>query len=116
VFDGFGRIVEVSNRPGDPATVSRDNLVFRVGSLHLKSVKGKVVFHLNRRTCAFHVTVDQTGTVHGGTGRFAHAVGRFTGSVDARGVAARDQSGRCSMAQAPLLEVDVVSGAGTLTL
>jgi hypothetical protein len=37
VFNGVGRIVEVPNRPGDPDTVSRDNLVFPGGTMHLRS-------------------------------------------------------------------------------
>ena len=37
VFNGVGRIVEVLNLPGDPDTVSRDDLVFAEGGMHLVS-------------------------------------------------------------------------------
>src|SRR6266566_5361704 len=36
-FSGVGRIVEVENQPGDDDRVTRDDLVFARGSMHLKS-------------------------------------------------------------------------------
>src|SRR5437764_14365667 len=38
VFTGVGRIVERPNRPGDSAKVSRDDLVFATGTLHILNV------------------------------------------------------------------------------
>src|SRR6187399_1092000 len=35
VFSGVGRIVERPNRPGDSGKVSRDDLVFAAGTLHI---------------------------------------------------------------------------------
>jgi len=35
VFDGVGQIVEIPARPGDPANVSRDDLVYPEGTMHL---------------------------------------------------------------------------------
>jgi hypothetical protein len=35
VFDGVGRIVEIPARPGDPPNVSRDDLVYPEGTMHL---------------------------------------------------------------------------------
>src|SRR4051794_4375191 len=37
VFTGIGRVVEVANRPSDPDNVSRDDLVFRSGTMHIRS-------------------------------------------------------------------------------
>jgi len=37
VFNGVGRVVEVQNLPGDPDNVSRDDLVFADGTLHIVS-------------------------------------------------------------------------------
>lgn len=116
VFDGFGRIVEVPNRPGDPDNVSRDNLVFGRGSFHLVSVTVGGTFSVDKHTCRFHATARQQGRIVGGTGRFRAAHGTFTGRVEARGVMARAADGSCSQDRAPLREVDLVSGSGILTL
>jgi hypothetical protein len=80
VFTGVGRIVEVESLPGDPDNVSRDDLVFRRGTFHLVNENGDVSFSLNPATCKFTVTIEQTGTIDGGTGAFSNASGRFTGS------------------------------------
>src|SRR5262249_58185767 len=37
IFDGVGRIVEVPNLPTDPDDVSRDDLVFPEGTIHIVS-------------------------------------------------------------------------------
>src|SRR4051794_37539693 len=42
VFTGVGRIVELPSPPTDPANSSRDDLVFREGTLHLLSTGGDV--------------------------------------------------------------------------
>lgn len=116
VFNGFGRIVEVPNRPGDSDNVSRDDLVFHAGTMHLKSVNKSFHLQLDPHTCALQVDIQQVGTVNGGTGRFAHAVGHFKGHVTGYGVTARNKSGACTTNKALVLEIDVVSGQGSLTL
>ena len=35
---GLGHVVEVDNLPGDPDTVSRDDLVFAAGTIHIRNV------------------------------------------------------------------------------
>jgi hypothetical protein len=115
VFTGVGRIVEVESLPGDPNNVSRDDLVFRQGTFHLVNENGDVSFSLNPATCKFTVTIEQTGTIDGGTGAFSNASGSFTGSVHAFGLAARNPDGSCNEAVAPLRELDVVAGTGSLT-
>jgi|1186.fasta_scaffold139016_1 hypothetical protein len=116
VFTGVGRIVEVPNRPSDPDSVSRDDLVFRSGTAHLVSVNESFNFSINPVTCIFKVTVEQTSTIAGGTGVFANASGTFDASVHATGLAARASDGSCSDQAAPLHELDVVMGTGSLTL
>jgi hypothetical protein len=116
VFTGAGRIVEVANRPGDPDDVSRDDLVFPQGKMHLVSTNKSVTTSVNPQTCAVRVRIRQTGRVHGGTGTFRHAAGSFAESVRGRGVAARNADGTCSQQGALLLEVDLVSGRGTLSI
>jgi len=115
VFTGVGRIVEVHSLPGDPDNVSRDDLVFRNGTFHLVSENGDVSFSLNPVTCKFTVSIEQTSTISGGAGAFAHASGSFTASVHAFGVAARNPDGSCSDEVAPLRELDVVAATGSLT-
>jgi len=115
VFNGVGRIVEVPNRPTDSDNVTRDDLVFRAGTMHLKNVNKSFQVQINRHTCLVRVNISQVGTITGGTGRFAHATGHTKGSVAGWGVAARDKKGACSVNKALVLEVDVVSASGTLT-
>ena len=116
VFSSAGRIVEVANRPRDPARVSRDDLVFREGRMHLINTNKSFKVSLNPRTCAVRITIRQTSVIRGGTGRFRNAVGRFAGSVKGRGVASRDRNGTCSQQAPLLLEADTVFGSGTLSV
>jgi len=60
------------------------------------------------------VTVQQTGAIVGGMGRFATA-STFTGTVSGRGLAPRDPDGSCSLEQAALVEVDKFSSTGSLS-
>lgn len=115
VFNGAGRIVEVPNRPGDPDSVSRDDLVFRGGKMHLINTNKSFSATIKPATCAARITIRQTAVVRGGTGRFRHAAGRFVGAVHGRGVAPRNPDGTCSQQGALLLEIDAVSGRGTLS-
>jgi hypothetical protein len=113
VFNGVGRIVEVDNLPGDPDNVSRDDLVFADGSIHIVSTTVDVSFSVNPRSCTFRATVQQTGEVVGGTGQFAAATGSSTATVVAHGLARRTSDGSCSVDQAPLVEVDTIASSGT---
>ena len=116
VFNGAGRIVEVPNRSGDPEIVLRDDLVFPQGRMHLLSEEASPPqFTLNRRTCVYRFTVRQTGRIAGGTGMFANASGTFTSTVRGWGVGGR-RNGACSQEAPPLLETDIVTARGTLTV
>jgi hypothetical protein len=110
-FTGIGRIVEVENRPGDPENVSRDDLVFPQGRIHIVNTNRSVSQSVNPQTCAFTARVRQTTRVRGGTGRFRRASGRFSGTVRAWGVATRNADGTCSQTATLLLEVDVLPPA-----
>jgi hypothetical protein len=116
VLRDVGRIVEIDSLPTDPDNVSRDDLVFREGTLHISVVNGDFNFSLNPRTCVFSASIQQTGAVEGGTGRYAAAAGSFTGSVTARGVLRRTSDGTCSQDHAPVIEVDTLTADGSLSL
>jgi hypothetical protein len=116
VFTGSGRVVEVANRPGDPDNVSRDNLVFPRGTMHLVTTDKSFMPSVNPQTCATTVRIRQTQRIRGGTGAFRHAAGSFAGTLRGRGVAARNPDGTCSQQMAQLLEVAVFSMRGTLSL
>jgi hypothetical protein len=115
VFSGVGRVVEIENLPGDPDDVSRDDLVFAEGSMHLVSTTLDFSFSFNPRSCIFSATLQQTGTIVGGTGRFAAATGSSTATVTAHGRLARNSDGSCSMEQDALHEVDKIASSGTLS-
>jgi hypothetical protein len=115
VFAGFGKIVEVANRPRDPGNVSRDNLVFARGTIHIRNTSRAPHVSVNAQTCAIKVTIKQTTKVQGGTGKFRHASGTFTGTAHSWGVAARTPDGSCNMHADVLLDADAVSGQGTLS-
>jgi hypothetical protein len=116
VFSGVGRIVERANRPGDSDKVSRDDLMFADGTLHIVNLnRGKMALAVNRRTCTATFKTGKTTTVAGGTGRFAGASGTFTGAVSGSGVARRKPDGSCDLRNPPLIEIDTVTGTGTLT-
>jgi hypothetical protein len=116
LFNGVGRIVEIPNLPTDPDDVSRDDLVFRAGTLHLISVNEDVQFSLNPRSCRGTFTIQQTSTFRGGTGVFSAASGTGTGTVNASALLQRHPDGSCATDLAPALEIDRVSGTATLTL
>jgi hypothetical protein len=116
VFTGIGRIVERPNRPGDSAKLSRDDLVFAAGTLHIVNVnRGRPSLAVNRRTCTATFKVQKTTTIDGGTGRFADATGTFVGGVSGSGVARRKADGSCDQQHDPVVEIDTVTGTGTLT-
>jgi hypothetical protein len=115
VFNGVGKLVEVANRPGDPDDVSRDDLVFPGGTLHIRNTSRPPQVSADEKTCAITVAIRQTTKVEGGTGRFRHASGTFTGSVHTWGVAARNPDGTCNMQADLLLDADALSAQGTLS-
>jgi hypothetical protein len=115
VFIGVGRIVEVANKPGDPPSVTRDDLVFPVGTMHIRSTSRTQRMAVNQQTCAVTASIKQTTRVLGGTGRFRDAAGTFTGTVHGWGVAARNPDGTCNTQADLLLDADAVSAQGTLS-
>jgi hypothetical protein len=116
VFIGNGRIVEVPNGPGDGDNVTRDDLVFPQGKLHLVSTNKSFSVSVNPKTCAVRIAIRQTAKIEGGTGKFSGATGTFVGGVHGHGVTFRAADGTCSQHGALLLEVDLVSGHGTLSM
>jgi hypothetical protein len=116
VFSGVGRIVEVDNLPGDPDNVSRDDLVFPGGSLHLISTTLDSSLSINPDTCTAEVVLQQIGSILGGTGRFTNANGSSTATVRAFAVLARNPDGSCDLEHDTLHEVDLIASNGTLSL
>src|SRR5436853_279144 len=108
VFDGVGRDVEIANLPTDPDNVTRDDLVFADGSIHIVSTIVDASFSLNPQSCVFSATVQQTG-------RFAGAAGSYTGTVIAHGLAGRNPDGSCSEELAARHEVDLLASSGSLS-
>jgi hypothetical protein len=115
VFSGTGRIVEIPNLPTDPGSVSRDDLVFAEGTLHLLNTSGDSSFAVNPRSCLLRGTIEQTSVITGGTGRFAAATGSFAGTGSGVLLLARNSDGTCSFEQTALREVDMVAASGTLS-
>jgi len=115
ILDGVGRIVEVASRPGDPDNLNRDDLVFRVGTLHIVSKNLRSTFSLDPKACRFRAHVDQRSRVTGGTRELRDAFGNFVATVDATGRLARKADGTCNDRAAPLRERDVVAATGHLT-
>jgi hypothetical protein len=115
VFTGIGTIVETQNRPGDPDNVVRDDLVFKGGKMHLRTVNRTPSFSGDPQTCAVKATIKQTATVQGGTGRFRNASGRFRSTVRGWGVAPRNADGTCNTDADLLVEADLITASGTLS-
>jgi hypothetical protein len=115
VFNGVGKIVEVPNLPTDPGNVSRDDLVFPEGTLHLVGATQDFQFSIDPRSCLARITAHQITSFEGGTGLFSGATGTGTGAVEALATAQRAPDGSCSMDLLPAHEIDNVSGTGTLT-
>ena len=117
VFDGVGRIVEIPSQPGDPANVTRDDLVYPEGTMHLvNTTVGIVSPSLNPHNCLFRVTLQEDSEIIGGTGLFAHASGTFTGTISPQGLLPRNPDGSCAPVGTPSLhEVDMVAFSGTLS-
>lgn len=114
-FTGVGRIVEVPNRKGDSGRVSRDDLVFAAGTIHIVNRNLHASFGVDPKTCRATFTVKQATTIDGGTGRFAGATGTFDGLVRGSGVAGRKADGSCDRQSAPIVEIETITGSGTMT-
>jgi hypothetical protein len=114
VFSGVGRVVEIQNLPGDPDTVSRDDLVFPEGTMHLISTLVSFSFSLNRG-CLGNATIQQTAVIAGGTGQFTDADGSFSATVSGPALLPRNPDGSCSFTQPALHEVDMFTDSGTLS-
>ena len=113
VFRGVGRVVELVP---PAAGVSRDDLVFRGGTMHVVSTAGTLLsFSVNPHSCLFTGTQQFTWDVTGGTGQFDDATGSFTGTVRAVALLARNPDGSCSFTQFPRHEVDKFTESGTLS-
>ena len=115
-FSGVGRIVEVENQPGDEDRVSRDDLVFARGSMHLvNTTLGNPEPSVNPRSCVATITIHQTGEIVGGTRQFTIATGSLSSTVTVRAFLARNPDGSCSFEHEPLHEVDLITATGTLS-
>ena len=115
LFRGAGRFVEVVS--ADAAGVSRDDLVFSSGTIHLVSRLGTGPYTVNPHSCLFTATFPLAWEVTGGTGQFTGAAGSFTGTVSGRARLARNPDGSCSFTLLPPShEVDKFTESGTLSL
>ena len=102
--------------PGDDDRVSRDDLVFARGSMHLVSTTlGDPQPSVNPRSCVATITIHQTGEIVGGTRQFTIATGSLSSTVTVRAVLARNPDGSCSFEHEPLHEVDLITATGTLS-
>ena len=115
VFSGIGRVVEIPSLPNDPENVSRDELVFAGGAMHLVTTNLDSTFSIEPRTCIGTFKVKQTQTIEGGTGRFSQASGAFAGTLTGRGLASRNPDGSCNADQGPSVELDTFTTSGSLT-
>jgi hypothetical protein len=103
-------------RPPDLAGVSREDLVFRSGTIHVVSTPGTPVSSsVNPHSCLFTGTQQFTWDVTGGTGQFDDATGSFTGTISAVALGTRNPDGSCSFAPFPRHEVDKFAESGTLS-
>jgi hypothetical protein len=115
VFNGVGRIVEIPSLSTDPPNVSRDDLVYREGTMHLVNTTVGASSTVNPHTCLFRATLQEDSQITGGIGLFANASGTFTGTISPLGLLPRNPDGSCSTTQPSLLEVDRVTFSGTLS-
>jgi hypothetical protein len=68
VFNGVGRIVEIPAQPGDPRNVSRDDLVYPEGTMHLVNTTVGFSSTLNPHSCMLRATLQENSQITGGTG------------------------------------------------
>ncbi len=114
VFRGVDRVVELV--PPDSAGISRDDLVFRSGTMHVVNTPGTPLSSsINPHSCLFTGTQQFTWDVTGGSGQFDDATGSFTGTVSTVALLARNPDGSCSLTQFPRHEVDKFAESGTVS-
>ena len=75
--------------------------MFPEGVLHIVNLNHHVSMTMNRHTCKLSYKAQQTNTVAGGTGRFAHAAGSFASTVTAPAVAHRKSRWQLRLAAPP---------------
>jgi len=115
VFNGVGRIVEIPRVPTDPPNVSRDDLVYPQGTMHLVNTTVDASITVNPHNCLFRATLQEDSQITGGTGLFANASGTFTGTISPQGLLPRNPDGSCAADRPSLHEVDVITFSGTLS-
>ncbi len=115
VFNGVGRVVEIPRQPGDQPNVSRDDLVYPEGTMHLVSTTVGASFTVNPNNCLFDGTLQENSQITGGTGLFVNASGTFTGTISPQGLLPRNPDGTCAAGQPSLHEVDMIAFSGTLS-
>jgi hypothetical protein len=115
VSRGVGEIVGMPRQPSDPPNVSRADLVYPQGTMHLVSMTVGASSSVNPHSCLFRATTQEHAQITGGTGLFADAAGTFTGSVSPKGLLPRNPDGSCAVGQPLLYEVDMVAFSGTLS-
>jgi hypothetical protein len=115
VFNGVGQIVEIPSLPTDPPNVSRDDLVYPEGTMHLVNTTVGASISVNPNNCLFRATLQEDSQITGGTGLFANASGTFTGTISPQGLLPRNPDGSCAAGQPSLHEVDMVAFSGTLS-
>jgi hypothetical protein len=115
VFRGVGEIVGIPRLPTDPPNVSRADLVYPEGTMHLVSTTVGASFTVNPHSCLFRATTQEKAQITGGTGLFANAAGTFTGTVRSQGLLPRNPDGSCAVGQPALHEVDEIAFSGTLS-
>src|SRR5438132_8127747 len=81
VFRGVGRIVEIPAQPGDLPNVSRDDLVYPEGTMHLVNTTVGFSSILNPHSCLFSATLQENSQITGGSGLLAHSGGTLTGAM-----------------------------------
>ena len=79
VFDGVGRIVEIPAQPGDPPNVSRDDLVYPEGTMHLVNTTVGASFTVNPHNCLFRATTRQDSGWPGSSSPLSMAARRSSG-------------------------------------
>src|SRR5207247_10961977 len=98
----------------DPDEVSRDDLVFAGGTMHLLSTLVDFSASVNPHSCRFTATILQTTEVVGGTGQFAGTSGTFDSTLRGKGALPHNSDGSCAFDQSSLHEEDKIELVGTL--
>ena len=115
VAKGVFRGVGMPRLPTDAPNVSRADLVYPEGTMHLVSMTVGLSSSVNPHTCLFRATTQENTHIAGGTGLFVNAAGTFTGSVSPKGLLPRNPDGSCATGQPLLYEVDTIAFSGTLS-